>query len=97
MKWDARRGGFHRLLGRINRLTGGTAMNKELLNKANNLMHDIENISKIVNERENSHHWITVIAPNHKDSYYSCRFMDELTEWMKKKREEYKKEFEQLK
>lgn len=52
-------------------------MNKELLNKANNLMHDIETIEKVIDERENSHHWITVIAPNHKDSYYSCRFMDE--------------------
>jgi hypothetical protein len=31
------------------------------------------------------------------DSYYSDRFMDELTEWMKKKKEEYEKEFEQLK
>lgn len=72
-------------------------MNKELLNKANNLMHDIETIEKVIDERENSHHWITVITPHHKDRYYSCRFMDELTEWMKKKREEYKKEFEQLK
>ena len=57
-------------------------MNKELLNKANNLMHDIETIEKVIDER---------------DSYYSCRFMDELAEWMKKKREEYQKEFEQLK
>lgn len=40
-------------------------MNKELLNKANNLMHDIETIEKVIDERENSHHWITVIAPNH--------------------------------
>lgn len=45
MKWDAHRDGFHRLLGHINRLIGVTTMNKELLNKANNLMHDIETIS----------------------------------------------------
>lgn len=72
-------------------------MNKELLNKANNLMHDIETISNVINEKENAHHWIKVITPNHQDGYYSYRFMDELTEWMKKKKEEYEKEFEQLK
>lgn len=97
MRWDVHRRGFRRLLGHINRLIGVTTMNKELLDKANNLMHDIATISKVIDEKENSHHWITVITPHHKDSYYSCRFMDELTEWMKKKREEYKKEFEQLK
>ena len=85
MRWDAHSRGFHRSFGHINRLI------------ANNLMHDIETIEKVIDERENSHHWITVIAPNHKDSYYSCRFMDELAELMKKKREEYQKEFEQLK
>lgn len=97
MKWGVHRGGFRRLLGRINRLIGGTTMNKELLNQANILMHDIETISKIVDERENSHHWITVTTPKHQDSCHSYRFMDELTEWMKKKKEEYEKEFEQLK
>lgn len=97
MKWDVHKGVFHRLLGRINRLIEGTTMNKELLNQANNLMHDIETISKIVDERENSHHWISAKTPRHQDSYYSSRFMDELTEWMKKKKEEYEKEFERLK
>lgn len=71
-------------------------MNKELLNKANNLMHDIAAISKVIDEKENSDHWIEVITPRHQDSYYSCRFMDELTEWMKKKKEEYQKEFANL-
>lgn len=97
MKWDVHKGVFHRLLGRINRLIEGTTMNKELLNQANNLMHDIETISKIVDERENSHQWIAVTTPKYQDSCYSYRFMDELTEWMKKKKEEYEKEFERLK
>lgn len=52
MKWGARRGEFRRLLGRINRLIGGTTMNKELLSQANFLMHDIETISKIVDESD---------------------------------------------
>lgn len=97
MKWDVHKGVFRRLLGRINRLIGGATMNKELLSQANILMHDIETISKIVDERENSHHWIAVTTPKRQDSCHSYRFMDELTEWMKKKKEEYEKEFERLK
>lgn len=71
-------------------------MKKEILKKANDLLDDIETISKVIKEKEEERHWIRIITPNHKESYYSMRFQNELIDWLKIKKEEYQKEFDEL-
>lgn len=73
-------------------------MNKETLKKANELYKDIENISEVIEESEKEKKWIKVITPKteKRERYFSVRFQDELTDWLKTKREEYQKEFDNL-
>lgn len=71
-------------------------MNKEVLEKANNLILDIELLSIILHERETDPGYVIVNAWRHKRNF-SDRFENDLYEWMEKKKEEYEKEFEQLK
>lgn len=73
-------------------------MTKETYKKAVELTRDIENLTVVIEESEEEHHWIKVITPETKnrDKYYSVRFQRELTEWLKTKREEYRKEFDNL-
>lgn len=71
-------------------------MTKETYEKAKELISDIKNIDNQIKEKEEQRHWINVITPNHKECYYSTRFQRELIEWMKSKKEEYQKEFDEL-
>lgn len=62
----------------------------------NNLFNDICNLNRQLSEIENGT-WVTIITPKTEDTmYYSDRFEEELTEWMKLKIKEYKKEFYKL-
>lgn len=62
----------------------------------NNLFNDICNLNRQLSEIENGT-WVTIITPKTEDiMYYSDRFEEELTEWMKLKIKEYKKEFYKL-
>lgn len=71
-------------------------MKQETYNKAKQLVDDISNITKQINECIKERHWMAISTPNYKDETYSVRFQHELIEWMKIKLEEYKKEFEEL-
>lgn len=71
-------------------------MKEETFKKAVELKQDISNMDKQIKEVTEDRHWISVITPRTGDMAYSCRFSRELLEWLKTKREEYQKEFEQL-
>ena len=73
-------------------------MTDETYKKAVILKSDIENLSKVIEESDKKKHWIKVITPDTeiREMYYSLRFQNELTEWLKNKKEEYLKEFESL-
>ena len=71
-------------------------MTKEIYEKAGQLFEDIELMSCQIEEVEKHHHWITIITPKNKEVYYSDRFAKELIEWLKFKKEEYQKEFDEL-
>lgn len=74
-------------------------MDKQKLNKCNDLNNDIELMSKIIFEFRKYHyyhHWIVIRTPEIKEAFFSERFEKELIEWMDEKMEEYKKEFEEL-
>ena len=70
-------------------------MTREVLNKANDLNQDIENIKKVLAEKEEQK-WIRVISPKRTELFYSMRFQKELAEWLEQKKEEYQKELESL-
>ena len=80
-------------------------MKIELLQKANNLKEDIDNI-EVVLSNSKSHKWIkpiffkkkglSVIGASHDKLYYSVRFQKELAEWLEQKLKEYQKEFDEL-
>lgn len=60
------------------------------------MFNDIWNLNRQLNEIENGS-WVTIITPKTEDTrYYSDRLEKELTEWMKLKIKEYKKEFYKL-
>ena len=73
-------------------------MDKQKLNKCNDLNNDIELMSKIIFEfrKYHCHHWIVIRTPEIKEAFFSERFKKELIKWMDEKMEEYKKEFEEL-
>ena len=71
-------------------------MTKEVYEKAKELMSDVKTIDDQIKETEEQQHWIKVITAHHKECYYSTRFQRELAEWMKTKKEEYQKEFDEL-
>lgn len=71
-------------------------MTETTFNKAVELKQDISNMDKQIKEVTEDRHWISVITPRKGDMAYSRRFSGELLEWLKNKREEYQKEFEQL-
>ncbi len=70
-------------------------MTKEVLEKANELVNDIDNINIVLKEREKKH-WVKVICPADKEPFYSIRFQEELSKWLAQKKEEYQKELEEL-
>ncbi len=70
-------------------------MTKEVLEKANELVNDIDNIDIVLKERE-KRHWVRVICPADKEPFYSIRFQEELSKWLAQKKEEYQKELEEL-
>lgn len=73
-------------------------MTKELFEKAENLYKSIKSLEKVINEREKEHHWVSVYTPNHKDNLeFGWRFSDRLVEKLKELKDEYEKEFEELK
>lgn len=71
-------------------------MNIETLNKANMLMKDVKYIEEQLEEVKNYHHYIIVSTPDLQNCCYSYRFQTELKEWLKAKKEEYQKEFDEL-
>lgn len=71
-------------------------MTEKTFKKAVELKTDISNMDKQIKEVTEDAHWISVVTPRTKDLVYSDRFGTELLEWLKFKREEYQKEFEQL-
>lgn len=71
-------------------------LSKEEYKIANDLFNDIWNLNRQLNEVKNGS-WITIITPKTEDTmYYSDRLEEELSEWMKLKVKEYKKEFYEL-
>lgn len=70
-------------------------MTKEVLEKANELVNDIDNINIVLKEREKKY-WVKVICPADKEPFYSIRFQEELSKWLAQKKEEYQKELEEL-
>ena len=81
-------------------------MKKEIYEKAKELLRDIENLTVCIEEKERGH-WIKVvprkrgikvISPvnNMDDIFYSIRFQRELLSFLKLKRDEYQKEFDEL-
>lgn len=70
-------------------------MNRETLEKGNELQKDIDNITGILKDH-NKHKWIRVISPDNKDIYYSVRFQNDLGEWLETKRKEYQEELDRL-
>ena len=72
-------------------------MTIELLRKANELTKDIEIMKKQLNDVKEKRHYIVVSTPDYQNCLYSCRFQNELIEWLSAKKEEYQKEFDELK
>lgn len=70
-------------------------MDKQILNKANELNSDIENIEKVLKDHY-KHKWIRVISPNNQELHSSVTFQDELAEWLEAKKAEYQKALEEL-
>lgn len=73
-------------------------MNKKLFQEANDLYKTIISLEKVIKEREDDGHYITIYTPNHKDNLefgygFEMRFINKLKEL----KAEYEKEFEELK
>lgn len=72
-------------------------MNEKLLREANNLYKSIKSLEKVIEERENDGHYITIYTPNHKDNLeFGYDFTRRLVEKLKELKDEYEKEFEEL-
>jgi hypothetical protein len=71
-------------------------MNKQTLNKANELLDDINNINKVL-EAHAGRKWIAFKAPNYNSEIFvSPRLQGELAEFLKQKQGQYYKELEEL-
>ena len=70
-------------------------MNRETLEKGNELQKDIDNITGILKDHK-AHKWIRVISPRNEDVFYSVRFQNDLGEWLEMKRKEYQEELDRL-
>lgn len=68
---------------------------QETLEKANNLNSDINNIDKVLEDKE-MHKWISVRSARHTELYYSVKFQRELADWLEEKREQYQNELDDL-
>ena len=71
-------------------------MKREVYEKAKDLIEDIGCIERQVDESVSKQHWITISTPNNRDLRYSLRFQNDLIEWLKFKKEEYQREFDEL-
>lgn len=71
-------------------------MNMDIYNKAITLVKDIESLKRHIDEVEFKKHWISIVTPDNRDLPHSLRLQAELVEWMKAKKEEYEKEFNEL-
>ncbi len=71
-------------------------MKIEVYEKAKDLIDDIGRIERQLNEAMNNQHWIAISTPNNRDLRYSLRFQNDLIEWLKFKKEEYQREFDEL-
>ena len=71
-------------------------MKREVYEKAKDLIDDIGRIEQQLHESVNQQHWIAISTPNNRDLRYSLRFQIDLTEWLKLKKEEYQREFDEL-
>lgn len=71
-------------------------MNIDIYNKAVTLVKDIESLTRHIDEVEIKRHWVSIVTPDNRDLPHSLRLQAELVNWMKIKREEYQKEFEEL-
>lgn len=71
-------------------------MKMDAYKKARNLMDDINRIEKQINEVAKHNHWIAISTPDHPDLMYSTRFQGELIKWLSSKKEEYRREFDEL-
>ena len=70
-------------------------MNKKTLAKAKELENDIESIARVLKEYDEQHHWIQVISPRCENGQ-SARFQRDIAEWLRRQKEIYKKELEDL-
>ena len=71
-------------------------MKIDIYNKAVTLVKDIESLKRHIDEVEFKRHWISIVTPDNRDLPHSLRLQAELVEWMKVKKEEYEREFEEL-
>lgn len=71
-------------------------MNIDVYNKAVTLVKDIDSLTRHINEVEQKRHWVSIVTPDNRDLPHSLRLQSELVKWMKDKREEYEKEFNEL-
>lgn len=72
-------------------------MTKELFQKANDLYKTMNSLEKVIKEREDDGHYITIYTPKYKDNLefgygFEMRFINKLKEL----KAEYEKEFEEL-
>lgn len=73
-------------------------MTKDLFKEAENLYKTINSLEKIIIERETQNHWVSIYTPRYKDDLeFGFGFTDRLVEKLKELKEEYEKEFEELK
>lgn len=73
-------------------------MTKELFKKANDLYKTMNSLEKVIKEREDDRHYITIYTPKYKDNLefgygFEMRFINKLKEL----KVEYEKELEELK
>jgi hypothetical protein len=69
-------------------------MDKDTLQKAQELERDIKSITRIL-EEHNKHHWVQVVSPKTDDGQ-SERFQNDLAEWLRQRKEIYEKELADL-
>lgn len=70
-------------------------MTREQLNKANDLVNDLNNIEKVLICLDNDR-FASVICATDREMLYSKRFQKSLEKWLKAKKEEYEIELENL-
>ena len=71
-------------------------MTKDTYEKANRLIQDIDTIDRQLEQVEKYNDWIKLSTECVKATGLSCQFQKDLVSWLKRIREQYQKEFDEL-